>query len=547
MTRSFAFWFSVVAVAYWAYWNFHRPHHPDVIRFSVAPRRYALGMVLHVSAALGVFFVALLAARLLLVMVNRTTLSSELGTGIPLAVALAVTVILPRLPGSRFLANEARKLAQGAALFPDAANRLSFLLAKAGCHADDALRAGLREELAIFALAPGALDHAFPPGALAPLEEAHALRERMLVALAQPRLATFARARARAIEEASLEHERLLRRAARATLLAEALREAPRPSYAEGDEQPGVEALAQFIREESNAVAARFHRLAAEAALSMFLGQQRRDAFLRDLGYEPPPPWDLPFASIVAVGAVAPATVTLFLLRPLLAMLLPEASPPASCGTGETVLAAPNSLAIATSFAALQVTIVLWAVGPKALTRWAWPHSRPFAGGSLGRVAQGVLALPLGSYLLAAAGAFGSQILIGVLLVQGGVLPRASPFCISSMQVMLVTSIFAVVSTVGLCVLIDLRILDRSYAFGRHRWRDGLILALAMVAADGLVVQQIIVALGGQAPGIAPTLMMGVLGFILGYLVPAAVAAWLNHRIAEVTRRVSGSVEAATI
>lgn len=526
-----AFWFSLLTVSYWAFWNFHYPDHPNVIRFSVTRRRYVLGVVLYVAIAVTVFLLAALFAQVIELRLLPAHLSSEFETGIPLAMALTVTVLLPRLWKVRFLVDETRRLVQSLALYPYSAEQLTTLLAQGQARPDQEARAQLRSEVAAFAIEPGALDSAFPPAALAPVEEAHGLRLSVLSALEDERLAPFKQARARQIDEARLEHLRLLRRFARTILLAQVLRNAPPPLYAEeGDERPDIAALSQFLREESHAVSLRLHRLAAEAALSMFHHPRARQRFLRGLGYDPPLKSNLPFAAIVTVACVAPATATLGLVVPTLGSLaravglaFPDSPPP-----NPAVLAA---------FSILQLTIVLWAVVPKGLTRWAWPQSRSRSATLARRLQLTLDQLPLGSYALAAAGAFLSQALTGLLLVGSGEMPKQSPFGVPSLELMLITGVFAVVSTVGLCLMIDRSVLNDQLQLPDRRWPNGLILAAVMMVADQLIVQPAIVRLGGKPPGLPPTLFMGMLGFLLGALVPSSVTAWLNRDLTGTARR----------
>ncbi|WP_207538742.1 hypothetical protein [Sabulicella rubraurantiaca] len=517
MTGAAAFWFSLVTVGYWAFWNFHRPHPPDALRYSVTLRRYILGVTLHIASALAVFGFALICARLVQENFLPDIRSIEARTGLPLTAALLVTVLLPRLPGTRLLADETRGMLQRLALYPASTEHLTRLLAAGGCRADDETRAALRQEMVLFGLSAEALDRIYPPAVVARLDETHALRLRFSEAVKDPGLSAFVRARGGEIEEARLEHLRLLRRVARATLLAEELADAPVPDYAEED-HPGLEALSEFVLEETKAVAARYHRLAADAALSMFHRLQDRDAFLDSLGFPTPPPLDLPFGSVVVVAGVMPATVALLYLRPMLEWsgLIPDSGRP------------PPSLALVLAFSVLQLTIVLWAVLPKALTRWAWPRRRT---------------LPLGSYAVVALGAFLTQAAFGWLMVTSGVMPHMSRFGIPSLQVMLAASLFAIVSTIGLCLLIDRRLLDNRFRFFRGRWLDGLVLAAAMALADRYLFQNAIVALGGTAPGLWSTTILGGLGFVLGALVPSSVAAWLNHRLAKtVVEETAGAI-----
>ncbi|HEY8613632.1 MAG TPA: hypothetical protein VIL69_20425 [Roseomonas sp.] len=511
MMTTAAFWLSLLFVGYWAFWNFHRPHTPAALRYAVTLQRYWLAATVYIMVALCTFIAVLLLVQLLN---NRMRFlyAGQPPIGVPLFTALLVTILLPHLPGTREVLNALRGMIQRLALFPSESRRLLVRLTAQPCPPSEASRAALRRELGCYGVAVDALERCLPAAVVTRIEEAQSLHDRMFQALAEePRLRRFAAARADEIDRARQDHVRLLRRVARALVLAEAIMEATGRDTAppdDDDDAPDFSNLSEFLADESVNHASSYRRLIAEAALSSFHHVGERNAFLARFGLGAGPGEDLPFGAVVGILAVAPATMAVFMLPVILAHLGLRLPMRLDYGT---------ALALSSVFAAQQVAVVLWAVLPKVVTRFARPTLRK---------------LPWAFYAAAALGAYLTSLATRVLLLAGNG-PRLSQTGIDPISLMLVTGLFPVVTAVTLSLQIDWKLRDREYQFAHGRWRDALGLASVMALTD-LLVQSILGMLGTWPLKPILTALMALQGGVIGFLVPWVVAAYLNSREREI-------------
>jgi hypothetical protein len=504
-----ALWLSLTLVGYWAYWNFHRPHSVVAFRYGVTRRRYILAVSCYVAVALGIFL-AVLVLLLLLKRMLPYPFTGRLSTDVSLLAALLVTILLPHLPYTRDVLALVRAAAQRLALFPDEARALLARLCS-GPPPDEESRAALRHAIACYGLTEDALDELLPPAVVAQVEVTSALHIRFFAQIAgEPRLRAFAAARAPELEHARAEYALLLRRVARALVLAQEVKEATgrgtAPPTDEEVDAPDFSKIAEFIADESVAAAAPTRALLAEAALSAFGRPAERAAFLARFGFAIGQEDDLPFNAILGILAVAPATAMLG-FAPLTLRWF-GVPPPPEMGNITPGEAAAFSLI----FAGQQLLVVLWAVLPKALTRFGRPTPHH---------------LPWVSYLVTGLGTYAMNLGLRLLLPLLGLQPPEIP--VNPMLLILVTSIFGPVVAVTLAVQIDLKLKDRTYHFQQGRWWDAALLGCAILLTD-LLVQAALAGLGGWTFKPQFTVLMAALGAVTGFLVPWVVAAYLQER-----------------
>jgi hypothetical protein len=328
-------------------------------------------------------------------------------------------------------------------------------------------------------------------GSLRPTEEiefssSHAVRK-------------FGATRAMAFAQLETDFRRLMRRTALALLLAEEISE-----KIESDAL--YRAISNFVAEECDDVLRRYHSLVAEAALSCVPHRAERTQFLKSFGYDVPVPPALPLYPWVIVFVLD----FLLFLTPSLVMLNLGGQDP-------NLKIAP--LAMFAFVHALSQTVALtWAIYPKMVSNFARPslYSWPW---------QSYVVFGLASYVTGAI----------ILFIFRLVFPLPFPIVLPT----LVSSFGFLLMTVGFSVLIDRRLRSGSLDFERGRIGDGLILAALMVS--GTLTFQIVIfylapALGWldvKAPPFVPIRLLFLvlsagLGFVMGYFVPSATAAFMQ-------------------
>jgi hypothetical protein len=200
----------------------------------------------------------------------------------------------------------------------------------------------------------------------------------------------------------------------------------------------------------------------------------------------------------------------LLFLIPSLVMLLRGQNPDLS-------VAQPALFAVVHALS--QTVALTWAIYPKTVSNFARPslYSWPW---------QSYVVFGLASY------ATGAIILFLFRLVFPIPFPIVLPSLVSSFSFPLMT--------VGMSFLIDRRLRSSSLDFQRGRIEEGLILA-ALMASGTLIFQGVIFylapALGwlhAKAPPFVPTRVLFLvlsagLGFVMGYFVPSATAAFIQR------------------
>jgi hypothetical protein len=256
--------------------------------------------------------------------------------------------------------------------------------------------------------------------------------------------------------------------------------------------------------------------------LSCVPHREERAQFLKYFGYQVPTAPALPLRPWVVVFAL---DFVLFLVPSVIIIF-----------TGGNQGFAPRPLVLFPVVHAISQSVAItWAIYPKVVSNFARPslyfgrpplYSLPW---------QSYIAFGLGSY------ATGAIILLLFRLLVPMPYPVIFPTLLSSLSFLFMT--------IGMSVLIDLRLQSRSLDFEQGRVRDGIAVALVMFLYT-LTFQVVMFHVGPLLgwvdpsalvpPGmkretldylIRPTfivLSLG-LGFIMGYLVPSAAAAFLQE------------------
>ena len=336
------------------------------------------------------------------------------------------------------------------------------------------------------------LDSRLLAGSLRPTEE--------IEFSSSQRLRKFGATRAMAFGELETDFRRIMRRTALALLLAEEISE-------KIESEALYRAISNFVAEECDDVLPRYRSLVAEAALSCVPHRAERSQFLKSFGYDVPIPPALPLYPWVIVFVL---DFLLFLIPSLVMLYLGGENP--------DLRIAPLAL-FAVAHALLQTVALTWAIYPKTVSNFARPslYSWP---------RQSYVVFGLASYTT------GAIILFLFRLVFPIPFPIVLPTLVSSLGFPLMT--------VGISFLIDRRLRSGSLDFEQGRIGDGLILAALMVSGTltfQLVIFYLAPALGwfdlGQVPPFLPIRLLFLvlsagLGFVMGYFVPSATAAFMQ-------------------
>ena len=544
-------------IAAWAEAHFNEGQPLGEIRYSVPQQRYFAALSVHVAAILGLYVLFLVAVYGAIMLGSgglpqfdcyrfdlsepckqafneARSIDSDALLWSALASALFLRLFMPNVAiTSRFL-DRVRDQTHDLALFPFARQSLLAALSTSKFEAGQDSDAELRNQLSRYGVDWGLISFVSPSAKRA-LVEACSLRQRLTdllnplqglapvlwpekVALESTLLPgglrpaeeiefsssrivrKFGATRAMAFAQLETDFRRLMRRTALALLLAEEISE-----KIESDAL--YRAISNFVAEECDDVLPRYRSLVGEAALSCVSHRAKRAEFLKSFGYDVPTPPALPLYPWVVVFLL---DFLLFLIPPLVMLYLGGQNPNSRI--------APLAL-FAVVHALSQTVALTWAIYPKIVSNFARPslYSWPW---------QSYVVFGFASY------ATGASILFMFRLVFPIPFPIVLPTLVSSLGFLLMT--------VGLSFLIDRRLQSGSLDFERGRIGDGLILAALMVSST-LTFQGVIFylapALGWldvHRPPFVPIRLLFLvlsagLGFVMGYFVPSATAAFMQR------------------
>jgi len=533
-------------VAAWAFQHFHAPDRTEDIRFSVPQQRYFVAVGIHISIILAVYAVLVLALYQLVLLATKGTdligcwtcsgdqpscpectnlRSLQPATLIwaALVSALFIRIVVPNVAMTRYIVDRLRSQTHDLALFPFARESLVAALSASGFSSRKDSQAELGEELARYGVASDLTSFLSASTEQSLLEvcsvrrhlrelfdRSLALREtlwdRLRLAM-EPLLATgrepakadelfggrqllrFRRARAACLLEVETDFRRLIRNSARALILAEEIGEQVK-------DKTLSRAVSNFVADESDYVLAGYRNLVAEIALSCVPHRAERAEFLKSFGYDAPTPPALPLRPWLIVFA-------LDFLLPLIPSALMYL-------VGQTPgLPIARLTAFAFVHAISQTVAITWALYPKIVSNFARPS---------------LYSLPIASYVLCGLGSYMTGALI--LFVFRVYIPLPYPIILPT----LLSSLSFLFMTVGMSVLIDLRLKSSSLDFEQGRVREGAVIALLMLAST-LTFQAVMI----YASELQPTwisacflVLSAGLGFVMGYYVPSAGAAYLQ-------------------
>jgi hypothetical protein len=485
--------------------GFHAPYRISDIRYAATRERYYFAIVVYSTIAVVFYLIAL--ECLWLVSAGLTS-QSGIGLAIAIPAAIVVVVLVPRVPFAQGRISRFRSIMQALARYPQAVEAVTAIISRSPFEIGRGATSEVTRELEGYGVPARLVERALADKEVLAISAVTMIRQVCSLHISfselrgDRRFQKFFLARNDVFYSLEKRYRQLLRRSARAFLLAE--------NIPVSDLDSGELALeiSDFIAQECEDLRGDYQRLLAEAALSSVHSRPDREELISKFGYRTPLPEGLPFVPLVV-------TFTLdfvISVAPLLFLL----------GLPEDHAAPPRVTVLMVLAHAVALTLSLFfAVYPKALTNFARPS---------------LFALPWRSYVL-----FGmASYLIGTAVLSvtyarvglaSGWLPSSHPIVVGSL-----ISLVLLVNTVALSVLLDVRLRNASLDFHDGRLRDGTMHAIVMMSTMFILVIafQGLSAMYAMALPISWThyafvvLLSGVLGFVMGYLVPSTAEAYID-------------------
>jgi hypothetical protein len=495
-----------IAICIVAAIDFHAPFEIMEIRYAVMRDRYYFAVVAYVTIA-AVFYVFLVSQIHWLV--NYLYPERRAGLLVAIPATIAFMVLVPHLPLLHRVIEFLRTMMQTLARYPQAVETVIVAIARSPIKVTERARPELQRELEGYGvparLIEKALNHddqVLAAGAATMIKQVASLHTSFLELRGNKRFARFFSARKPAFDEMERQYRRMLRRSARALLLTEDI------MVSDVDAQELVLEISDFIAEECEDLRVAYQRRLAEASLSVVDRRDSRIELIASFGYQIVFPQALPFAPLVTIF-VLDFVVS---VAPLFFLHLPQNFAVGSLTGGFSSLAHAVALTIS----------IFFAIYPKASTNFARPS---------------LYALPWSSYVVFGMISYlaGNAILwitYSTIPIAEGWLARSHPFAASSLF-----ALIFLVNTVVLSILLDVRLRADGLDYHEARLRDGAAHAVVMACVMFCLLigfTSVTRAYGLEMPDI-PWLvhglivaLFGVLGFVMGYLVPSTAEAYIE-------------------
>jgi hypothetical protein len=501
--------FSCLIIGLWSHWDFHTPYSVSEIRYAVPRRRYYFAVIAYATTNIILFFILLVISYTLF---RKYGPPNEIRQTAVTA-ALFLTIVAPIIPGAGAVVDKVREAAHAIALYPQAFRWVTALLARSAFTLEPTARKEMKEELGRYGVStldvqPQERSSVSPEGDGKPilslsadrsLQEVFSIRLRFDRLMTTERIRRYLVCRTAELKEIERDYRHLLRQSARAILLTQDL-------ISERVDETNLSPISDFVAEECESLLTRYRRLIAEASLSCISTTADREKFVRSFGYDVGRTASIPFLPLVLIFAVD-----------FIICLAPIALSKLGINIGDQPSFDMHlAVTIALVHASCQVATVAWAIYPKAVSNFARPS---------------LFSLPWASY-----GVFGFSSYVTGAIVLGITYstmswPPDSPVTQKPLALALVGSIFFFTITVVLSLLVDLRLQRRSYDLGLGRLFDAVVLGAAVAATTlsfQIILFQMILHISRPLEvRLFFISAFGLLGFIIGYFVPAVAAAHL--------------------
>jgi hypothetical protein len=521
--------FGAVAVMIVSVLDFHVPYRISEIRNAVLRERYYFALLVYATIAVLFYLLVLnFVAVLYLIWMPGQDLFATAALAVPAAIVAVFAI--PHLPLCRNVAGAVRTAMQSLARYPQTVETVTAIISRSPLKISHRAVAEVTGELERYGVSPRLIEDALASnnkvlavGAATMIQQICSLHISFSDLRGDRRFERFFALRKAVFDDLEKHYRRVLRRSARALLIADDIS----PSSM-GSGELALE-VSDFIAQECEHLREKYQRLLAEAAISGVNSRSARTELIANFGYKidllsPLPLW--PLVVIFAVD-VATSVVPIF--------FMPNTDPHFKVSTWTATQAAlAHGIGLTLS--------VLLAVFPKASTNFARPS---------------LFALPWPSYVFFGlvsylVGNAGLYLTYSTLDLGPGWPAHSHPLATSS----LFAGVF-LVNTVVLSILLDVRLRSASLDYGTGRLLDGITLAVVMTSLMVIFVFGFLALLDWFKMS-SPDLKwyvyalsifgFGILGFVMGYLVPSTAQAYLeaNKRARQWTEKHGMSIGWAT-
>jgi hypothetical protein len=487
--------------------DFHAPHKVVDVRYAVMRDRYYFAIVVYCTIAV-MFYLLVLKSLVTFVMYPILGPDSALMVAVPATIALMV--LAPHLPplceGVDFLRSSMQTLAR----YPQAVETVTATIARSPIEVTGRAKPELMRELEGYGVPEKLIERALThddevlaAGAATMIQQVASLHTSFADLRNDRRFEKFFLAREEAFDDLDKQYRRMLRRSARALLLTEDI------SISDHDARELVLEISDFIAEECEALRGACQRRLAEATLSVINSRDARTDLISSFGYLILLPQPLPFAPLVVIFSLdfVVSVAPLFFLSNL-----PQQYAVTLQAGGLSALAHSAALTIS----------IFFAVYPKASTNFARPslYGLPW---------RSYIFFGLASYLV------GNAILYltyRTIDLSPGWAAKSHPLAASSLF-----SLIFLINTLVLSILLDVRLRAESLDYREARLRDGATHAVVMISLMLIILiglTGLSAMYGMKMPEIAwwiytlIVFLFGVLGFVMGYLVPSTAEAYIE-------------------
>jgi hypothetical protein len=498
-----------VAVMLGSALDFHAPHRVSEIRYAVLPERYWFAIVVYSTIAVFFYFMVL---NFIFPLVFYLTPVPDAVAGLALAIpaTIAFVVLAPRLPLLRGGIRAVRRATQSLARYPQTVETLTAIISRAPFAISERAVMEVVGELERYGVSPKLIDNALADnnkvltvGAATMIQQICSLHISFHELRNVPRFEKFFLARKSVFDRLENQYRQLLRRSARALLIADDL------SMSSQDSEDLALEISDFIAEECEDLRESYLRLLAEATLSGASTRAARTSLIFNFGYRLSLPNALPFWPLIVIFALdflSSVAPILFLTN-----LPPEFK------------VSPRAAGLAAAAHAFGLTIsVLFAIYPKMSTNFARPSlfALPW---------RSYMVFGLASYLVGNAALY---LTYSTIDLSDRWPAHSHPFATSTLF-----SLIFLINTVVLSILLDIRLRNASVDYHDDRFRDGMTLAVVMTSLMFILIVgflQILAVYGMKLPPVPweiyalSVLSCTALGFVMGYLVPSTAEAYID-------------------
>jgi hypothetical protein len=514
--------FGAVAVIIVSVFDFHTPYKVSDIRYAVLVERYYFAIVAYSTIAVIFYLMALNCVLLLITYLIPTpptpdevipTLYAVVRLTLAIPVTVSLMVLVPHVPVLHGGVGALRSMMQALARYPQTVETLTAIISRSSFAFSARATSEVTRELKGYGVSAKLIENALADdnkvlavGAATMIQQVCSLHSSFDDLRNDSRFQKFFSVRKDVFDNLEKQYRRVLRRSARALFLAE--------DISGSDQDPGELALeiSDFIAEECEDLRVNYQRLLAEASISCVFGRANRTKLILSFGYQIFLPRTLPFAPLIVIFVLD----FVFSVVPVIILSSLPNLP------AEFKLTLRAAVLTALAHACALTLSVFFAIYPKTATNFARPS---------------LLTLPWRSYIFFGLVSYLVGTAVTYLTYRMSGLPSGWAASSHPLAASSLFSLIFLINTVILSILLDVRLRNTSLDYYHARFRDGMTLAIVNMSVVVILLVGLIgltAFYGMSLPNIPrgiyvlSILLFGVLGFVMGYLIPSTAEAHIE-------------------